>query len=98
MQENCDIATMKLMLPFEPKPSKHTLSYADKLLLLGSCFSDYIGMQLQRAKFQVLFNPTGIVFDPISLSTRLTNFFYIMNFGKAGFIIPIFHLSINNIH
>jgi hypothetical protein len=74
MQENCDIATMKLMLPFEPKPSKHTLSYADKLLLLGSCFSDYIGMQLQRAKFQVLFNPTGILFDPISLSRHLEDY------------------------
>lgn len=73
-QENSDIASMNLMLNIAPKPANKTISYADKVLLLGSCFSDNIGNKLQQAKFQVLFNPTGIVFDPLSVARHLGDY------------------------
>lgn len=73
-QENSDIAPMNLMLNIAPKPALKTISYTDKVLLLGSCFSDNIGNKLQQAKFQVRFNPTGIVFDPISLARHLSDY------------------------
>ncbi|MES2559232.1 MAG: GSCFA domain-containing protein [Bacteroidota bacterium] len=65
---------MNLMLNLEPKPFPKPISYTDKVLLLGSCFSDNIGTKLQQAKFQVLFNPTGIVFDPLSVVKHLEDY------------------------
>lgn len=71
MPENRDIASMKLMLSFESKTVHNPLSYRDKLLFIGSCFSDNVGAKLEEAKFQVRYNPTGILFDPLSLSKHL---------------------------
>lgn len=73
-QENNDIAAMNLMLHLEPTPSSQNISYAEKVLLVGSCFADNMGNKLQQAKFQVLFNPTGIVFDPLSVAKHLEDF------------------------
>jgi hypothetical protein len=36
------------------------------ILLLGSCFSDEIGVLLETDKFQTLVNPFGTIFNPIS--------------------------------
>jgi hypothetical protein len=63
---------MNLMLTLDPQPAKQSIGYEDKLMLLGSCFSDHIGAKLLEAKFQTLFNPTGIVYDPISLAQHLS--------------------------
>jgi hypothetical protein len=59
------------MLQLSPSTFRKTLSYKDKILLVGSCFAENIGSLLQEAKFQVLFNPSGIVFDPLSVATHL---------------------------
>ncbi|MFN3952308.1 MAG: GSCFA domain-containing protein [Thermaurantimonas sp.] len=39
----------------------------EPLILVGSCFSDYVGGLLQRLYHPVVVNPMGIVFDPASL-------------------------------
>lgn len=41
--------------------------YEDKLLLLGSCFTENIGSKLNYYKFQSVTNPFGIIFNPIAL-------------------------------
>jgi hypothetical protein len=63
---------MNLMLTLDPQPAKQSIVYEDKLMLMGSCFSDHIGAKLLEAKFQALYNPTGIVYDPISLAQHLS--------------------------
>ena len=40
------------------------ISYASKIVLLGSCFSENIGNQLNHFKFQTVQNPFGILFHP----------------------------------
>lgn len=48
------------------------LSYQDKYLLLGSCFSGHIGQQLKHYGFKATVNPLGVVFHPIALSTQIS--------------------------
>ncbi len=57
---------------FEP-----LITYRDKILLTGSCFTEHIGNFLSDVKFNILQNPNGILFDPISVSSSLIS--YIQN-------------------
>jgi hypothetical protein len=59
------------------KPLQPSITYHDKLLLIGSCFTEHIGNFLMDVKFRVLQNPNGILFDPISVCNSLTS--YIQN-------------------
>lgn len=47
------------------------LSHTDRLLLLGSCFTENIGARLVAAKFDTLVNPFGIVYNPVSIARSL---------------------------
>ena len=56
------------------KPLQPSISYHDKLLLIGSCFTEHIGNYLMDVKFNVMQNPNGILFDPISVCNSLTSY------------------------
>lgn len=60
-------------IPKSPVP----IRYGQKLLLIGSCFTEHIGNALEELKFSVLQNPNGILFDPASVCKSLTS--YIQN-------------------
>ncbi len=68
---------MDFFLPFEIEPFPLTLSYQDKILFLGSCFSEEIGKKMVDLKFDVMQNPNGILFDPLSIADAI--FSYIEN-------------------
>jgi len=51
--------------------SKYKIEGKDKLFFMGSCFTENIGYQLQRLKFESIINPFGIVYNPISISNSL---------------------------
>ena len=68
--------TMDFMLNFEPKKLAKLINYRDKLLLTGSCFTEHIGGALVDAKFSVLQNPNGILFDPISVCNSLISYIH----------------------
>lgn len=53
-----------LNFPFE-------LSYNDKISLIGSCFSDNIGIKLKNLGFKVLSNPFGVVYNPYSVYKQI---------------------------
>ncbi|WP_106831385.1 GSCFA domain-containing protein [Parabacteroides pacaensis] len=48
-----------------------SLSYSDKLLLLGSCFAENIGQKLLNYKFNVDSNPFGILYNPYSIASAI---------------------------
>ena len=56
------------------KPLQPSITYEDKLLLIGSCFTEHIGNYLDEVKFRTLQNPHGILFDPISVCNSLTSY------------------------
>lgn len=58
---------MNLQTQLSFKPSQSKFGYEDRLLLLGSCFSENIGKKLDYYKFQSVTNPFGIIFNPIAI-------------------------------
>lgn len=64
---------MKLMLDLDIS-SEQKIDYRNKIMLIGSCFTDEIGGRLSRLKFNVLQNPNGIVYDPISISSSIISY------------------------
>ena len=59
----------RLELAVKPLPKK--LKLADKIALIGSCFTEHMGERLRQAKFDVLENPNGIVFNPLSIQQAM---------------------------
>ena len=53
------------------KQSDFDINYQTPALMIGSCFSDNIGVQLNRLKFPVLLNPFGVLYNPSSISQAL---------------------------
>lgn len=47
------------------------IKYADKLLLIGSCFAESIGERLEHYKFNTNINPNGVLFNPASIAVAL---------------------------
>ncbi len=68
---------MQFFATIHIKPLQPFISYQDKILLIGSCFTEHIGNFLMDAKFKGLQNPNGILFDPISVASSLIS--YIQN-------------------
>jgi hydroxymethylpyrimidine pyrophosphatase-like HAD family hydrolase len=65
---------MKLMLDVDIKSPSKKITYSDNIFLIGSCFTDHIGHRLQELKFNVLQNPNGILFDPVSVGKSLSSY------------------------
>lgn len=65
---------MDFMLNFEPAKLQIPINYRDKILLIGSCFTEHIGNALYDAKFSILQNPNGILFDPVSVCRSLISY------------------------
>lgn len=66
------------------KPSKQ-INYKNKILLIGSCFTEHIGNSLQELKFSVLQNPNGILFDPFSVSQSLVSYIQNKQYNEKDF-------------
>jgi hypothetical protein len=65
---------MKFRFEFEVKKLPQPIDHQQKLLLIGSCFTENIGEKLKNYKFTVLENPNGILFNPVSVSEALTDY------------------------
>ena len=65
---------MDFHLSFTPKKFPTAIRHSDKLLLIGSCFTENIGTKLRQHKFSVLENPNGILFNPVSISKSVHSY------------------------
>ncbi|WP_431209744.1 GSCFA domain-containing protein [Puia sp. P3] len=59
-----------ITIPALPQP----ISYGERLLLTGSCFTEHIGNSLKDWKFDLLQNPNGILFDAASVASSLVSY------------------------
>lgn len=59
---------MKLSTPIEIGRPNWQLCHDDPVLLLGSCFTDEVGDRLARSGFDVLCNPFGTLYNPLSIA------------------------------
>lgn len=55
-------------LKFEPNPFDQKISLKNKVILLGSCFSDEMGLFFENHGFHVLSNPFGTIYHPNALA------------------------------
>jgi hypothetical protein len=62
---------MKLITAVEIEREMPRLSHRDKMLMMGSCFSDSIGDKLSLGGFKVDINPFGTLYNPISIARAL---------------------------
>ncbi len=58
---------MKLQTPVTDAQCKVGISYNDRIMMLGSCFSDSIGRHLIDYGFDVCVNPFGTLYNPVSI-------------------------------
>lgn len=58
---------LKLQTPVTDLECKVGISYKDRIMMLGSCFSDSIGRQLADFGFDVCVNPFGTQYNPVSI-------------------------------
>ena len=68
---------MEFRLEFTPKEFDVKINHSHHLFLAGSCFTEQIGAKLANHKFQIIDNPHGILFNPISISNAISS--YIQN-------------------
>lgn len=52
-------------------PFENQLQHGEKIVLMGSCFSENIGKKLQYFGFDALVNPFGTIFHPLPLAALL---------------------------
>ena len=65
------MSALKLKLTLDAKPASHKINYGERLLLMGSCFTENIGLKLQAHFFETLENSHGILFNPVSVQNAL---------------------------
>ncbi len=65
---------MKFRTEIEIRPYVRQFSYDDRLLALGSCFVAEIGRRMTEAKFRIAVNPSGVLFNPLSIVRTLRRY------------------------
>lgn len=73
------------MLNIDLKKPATAINYQNKILLIGSCFTEHIGDALEELKFSVLQNPNGILFDPISVCKSLGSYIQEKKYKESDF-------------
>lgn len=62
---------MQFSTPVNIKPKK-TIDHNSRIMMLGSCFAENIGKKLIECGFNVVINPMGILYNPLSIHIALT--------------------------
>jgi hypothetical protein len=57
---------------FKIPKAKHSITHETQLLTLGSCFADVVGNQLKNNKLNIIVNPFGTLFNPLSIFKLLS--------------------------
>lgn len=63
---NMEFTTRVNIPPFSKK-----MNYDSGIFLIGSCFADNIGNKLESFKFNVVHNPFGVMYNPVSVKNNI---------------------------
>jgi len=63
---------LKLQTLVSAGRSSCELSYSEKTLFIGSCFSDSVGQKALEAGLPVMLNPFGTLYNPLSIANSLS--------------------------
>lgn len=84
---------MKFRTEIEIPASDNKIMYNNKLFFIGSCFSDSIGQKFKDYFFQTKINPFGVLYNPLSIYSNITNLLDNKRYQKEDLF---FHNSIWN--
>lgn len=62
---------MKLSTPVDIPASVYKIDHQTPILLIGSCFADAMGQRLLHDGFNATVNPTGILYNPLSIAQAI---------------------------
>jgi hypothetical protein len=62
---------MDLRTIFSIEPSNVKINYDTPVMFIGSCFASEIGSRLAEGKMKVLINPSGVVYNPVSVGNTI---------------------------
>ena len=65
---------MNFILPFPIKKFTKQVNIQQAMMLMGSCFAEEIGEKLTERKFNAQINPHGILYNPISICSAVTDY------------------------
>ena len=65
---------MKFRTEIRIRPFDPPIGHRTPILSLGSCFAETIASRLAEARFRVTANPTGVLFNPLSIARTLRRF------------------------
>ena len=85
------MSQLKFKLTLAAKKSPCPMGYRDKTFLIGSCFSENIGAKLNTHLFNVLENPHGILFNPISVANSLIDCIHNKSYQEADLFFYQIH-------
>lgn len=70
----------------ETDPLSPQVTYADRIMLMGSCFTEHIGNRLKTLKFAIDLNPFGIVYNPLSIADQLKYLLFPAGFSRDDLV------------
>lgn len=79
---------LKLQTRVPAEKGDFTLGYDNRVLLMGSCFTERMGARLQDLRFHALINPFGILYNPLSMAESLR---YCLDDREIGEDSLVFH-------
>ncbi|MES2628685.1 MAG: GSCFA domain-containing protein, partial [Bacteroidota bacterium] len=62
---------MRFRTELNAVPFDFQVTHKDKLLFVGSCFSEHMGRRMVRLGIETWTNPYGILFNPLSIAENL---------------------------
>lgn len=65
---------MEFRIELDPRPLTHKIEINNRILLTGSCFTEHIAEKLRIHKFNILENPNGILFNPVSITQSICSY------------------------
>jgi len=66
-----EIPAMELRTKINITPSPKKITYDGGVMFIGSCFASSIGSRLEMGKIPVMINPSGTVYNPVSVCNTL---------------------------
>ncbi len=60
--------------PVDIEKLKQPIDHSHKLIMIGSCFSENIYRKLKEYRFNVLSNPNGVLYNPLSITAVINRF------------------------
>ncbi len=65
---------MQLTLELNVPPIQKPIKYTNKIMLIGSCFTENMSERLLQHRFSVMSNPHGILFNPLSVASSIDSY------------------------